>query len=246
MSVVYSIIIPAFNEEMYLPRTLSYLQESMQKIEEQGEIIVVDNNSSDRTAVIAREFGTQLVFEAVNQISRARNAGASLAKGEYLIFLDADTLLDHNLIRAALDHMEKGNCCGGGARVQLDGELQDLAKFALKSWNWISKNMLLAAGCFIFCSRQGFESVGGFSEKVYASEEIWLSQSLKAWGRKKKLDFIILDEPGLLSSNRKLQWYTQKQLVFLTLSLVLFPPLIFFRKCCPHWYRRQNNSTKAV
>ena len=91
MSIDYSVIIPAFNEEAFLPQTLNYLQESMSRIDEQGEVIVVDNNSSDRTADIAREYGTQLVFEAVNQISRARNAGAKIAQGEYLIFLDADT-----------------------------------------------------------------------------------------------------------------------------------------------------------
>ena len=230
MSIIYSVIIPAFNEEAFLPRTLSYLQESMRKIEEKGEIIVIDNNSSDRTAAIAGDYGALLVFEEVNQISRARNAGARIAKGEYLIFLDADTLLDHSLIRSALDALIKENCCGGGARVELDGDLQGLAEFALDCWNWISRNMLLAAGCFIFCRREGFEAVGGFSEKVYASEEIWFSRSLRSWGRKIDLEFRIIDEPGVISSKRKLDWYSQKQLVFLTVSLILFPPLIFFRR----------------
>ncbi|MBT7951723.1 MAG: glycosyltransferase [Gammaproteobacteria bacterium] len=246
MSIDYSVIIPAFNEEAFLPQTLNYLQESMSRIDEQGEVIVVDNNSSDRTADIAREYGTQLVFEAVNQISRARNAGAKIAQGEYLIFLDADTLLDQSLIRFALDLLEQGECCGGGARVELDGELQGLPKFSLNFWNWISRNMYLAAGCFIFCRKEGFEVTGGFSEKVYASEEIWFSLSLRSWGKKNNLSFIIIDEPGVISSKRKLDWYSEKQLVLLTVSLILFPPLIFFRKFCPHWYRRQSNVTKEV
>ncbi len=244
--IIYSVIIPAYNEEAYLPRTLSYLLESMREIDEAGEIIVVDNNSSDQTAKVASEYGAEIVFEPLNQISRARNAGARVARGGYLIFLDADTLLDHKLIRAALDALESGLSCGGGARVSLDGQLPGFSQFALSFWNWISSTMLLAAGCFVYCSREAFEAVGGFSEKVYASEEIWFSWALQSWGRKNNLRFTIIEATPVITSMRKLDWYSQKQLLLMTLPLILFPPLMFFPRFCPHWYRRENKSTKVV
>lgn len=70
--VSYSVIIPAFNEETYLPKTLSILKEAMSCIKENGEIIVVDNNSTDSTYEIAKEHGVNVVREPINQISRAR------------------------------------------------------------------------------------------------------------------------------------------------------------------------------
>jgi len=246
MSIVYSVVIPAFNEEELLPVTLRHLQQSMSKIDEEAELIVVDNNSSDRTAEIAKQFGAHVVFEAVNQISRARNAGAKAARGKYILFIDADTLVDSTLIRSALDALDSGKYCGGGARVYLDGELKGLPKLALDSWNWISRNLLLAAGCFVFCTKEGFEATAGFSEKVYASEEIWFCISLRTWGRKTNKTLFIINEPGLISSGRKLDWYSQRELVFLTVALLIMPPLIFFRKFCPHWYKRKDKVSKAV
>ena len=74
----YSIVVPAYNEEKLLPATLRTLRQAMNgaSSERQGEIIVVDNNSTDTTADIARQAGVRVVFEPINRISRARNAGA--------------------------------------------------------------------------------------------------------------------------------------------------------------------------
>ncbi len=238
MSVYYSIIIPAYNEESFLPATLAHLKESMRLIEEQGELIVVDNNSSDRTAEIAVAFEATVVSEPVNQISRARNSGAKQASGKYLIFLDADTLLDHDLIRKALDALKNEACCGGGAKVLADTKLDGIAKFGLNTWNWLSRKRLLAAGCFVFCLKEGFEAIGGFSERVYANEEIWFSKSLRSWGKKRDLKFLIISELGVITSMRKLEWYSAKQMALLMISLVIFPPLVLFRRSCSHWYRR--------
>ena len=97
--VVFSIVIPAFNEENYLGNTLDSLRSGMSEIPDlKGEIIVVDNNSSDKTAAVANSKGARVVFEPINQISKARNTGAKFAKGEYLIFIDADTQVSPKLL----------------------------------------------------------------------------------------------------------------------------------------------------
>jgi glycosyltransferase involved in cell wall biosynthesis len=84
----YSIIIPAYNEEDYLPHTLEHLIRAMKAfIRYKGEIIVTDNNSTDSTASIAKKYGARVVFEGHRQISRSRNTGAKAAHGKYLIFV---------------------------------------------------------------------------------------------------------------------------------------------------------------
>ncbi|MFQ5659784.1 MAG: glycosyltransferase [Gammaproteobacteria bacterium] len=238
MPVEYSVIIPAFNEERLLPGTLARLNDAMSGIDLAGEIIVVDNNSSDGTAGIARAHKARLVFEPVNQISRARNTGARIANGRYLIFVDADTMVSQVLLMTALQSLEAGTCCGGGVRVAGDRSPSRIMHYAMELWNILSVQFGWAAGCFIYCLREGFEAIGGFSEKVYASEEIWLSRRLRSWGKKRGLAFEIITDPPAITSMRKLDWYTPAQLLLLTIPVLLFPPAVRFRVFCLPWYRR--------
>ena len=89
-----SIIVPAFNEEQFLGKSLAQIKAAASALANTGwgtELIVCDNNSTDRTAEIARAAGANVVFEPVNQISRARNSGATAATGDWLVFVDADS-----------------------------------------------------------------------------------------------------------------------------------------------------------
>ncbi|MGH8670630.1 MAG: glycosyltransferase [Burkholderiales bacterium] len=233
----YSIIVPAYNEQEWLPRTLARLHESMIAVDGGGEIIVVDNNSSDRTAQFAQEHGARVVFEPINQISRTRNAGAREARGKFLIFVDADTLVSPALLRAAIGRLENG-CCGGGAGVAFDTPVAPFGRGALALWNWISRTSKLAAGCFIYCTAEGFRAAGGFSESVYASEEIWFSQHLKNWGKQHGLRFEIIEEPRVVTSGRKLGWFSPLRIFFMLLLLAVFPPAVRFRSLCGYWYAR--------
>lgn len=237
----YSVIIPAYNEEPFLPDTLAALEKAMTELGENGQVIVVDNNSTDATARIAREHGARVVFEPVNQISRARNAGAAVADGRYLIFLDADTLVRATLLRKALDNLSGGACCGGGAVVEFDRS-DRIAHGAVRVWTWISVKFRVAAGSFVYCLRDGFDAAGGFSEAVYAGEEIWFSRRLKSWGRKRRLDFRIIGDPPVVTSARKLDWYSPLSLLFLLFILTVFPWGTRFRSFCGHWYKRPKAS----
>ena len=89
-----SIIVPAFKEERLLGESLANINSAAQVFTRRGwdlEIIVCDNNSTDRTAEIARSAGATVVFEPINQIARARNCGAAAATGDWLVFVDADS-----------------------------------------------------------------------------------------------------------------------------------------------------------
>ena len=92
--VKISIVVPAFNEERLLGESLAQINRAAKAFEPPGwetELIVCDNNSTDKTAEIALEAGAMVVFEPVNQIARARNLGASAATGDWFIFIDADS-----------------------------------------------------------------------------------------------------------------------------------------------------------
>lgn len=234
----YSIVVPAYNEEELLPGTLAALREAMAVVPRRGEIVVVDNNSTDPTPALAAAGGARVVFEPVNQIARARNAGARAARGRFLVFVDADTMVPPDVLQASLDALDSDRVVGGGCAVSIDFGTNGAARFLLRLWNRVSVKGRLAAGSYLFSRRDAFEAVGGFPQSVYASEELWLSRTLKRWGRARGMEFRVLDGTPVRSSGRKGEWYSASTLVATTLLLVLFPFLVRSKRFCWLWYRR--------
>ncbi len=234
----YCVVIPAYNEEQFLPRTLETLFEAMAAMEAAGEVVVVDNNSSDRTADTARRLGAKVVFEKINQISRARNTGARHSAAQHLVFLDADTLISSKLLGRALRNLQRKDCGGGGATVVADRPLKPFYRAALGFWNRLSVRFHLAAGSFVYCRREGFEAVGGFSEDVYVGEEIWFSLDYRRWGKSKGQEFVIIDDAPVITSTRKLDWFSKSRTTTMLLPMLLFPFIARHRSFCGYWYRR--------
>ena len=199
-----SIVVPAFNEERLLPATLRRLNAGLSVIERSGgsgELIVCDNNSTDRTAELARAAGAAVVFEPVNQIARARNTGARAASGDWLLFIDADCSPGPELFEDVLAVIASGRYVGGGCTVAMAGATPVL-RFWVGAWNTLSRTARWAAGAFLFCEAAAFRAAGGFNEELFASEEIDLSRRLKRRGR-----FIILHRHPVVTSGRKAQLY---------------------------------------
>jgi len=233
-----TVIIPAYNEESLLPDTLAGLHLAMETVSLKGEIIVVDNNSTDNTTEIAKKFGARVVFEPFRQIARSRNSGAKAANGDFLVFLDADTILPHPLLKQALTLLESGAYCGGGALLSFDSHIPFLADRLVKFWNWLSRTKKIAAGSFIFCLAQPFFEIGGFDEKTYAGEEIILSRKLGTWGKKHSLLFTIIEEHPVITSSRKFHWYSSLQIALLLFLFSVFPLALRSRSLCRFWYTR--------
>src|SRR5262245_8837957 len=140
-SVRLSIIIPAFNEERLLGETLRRVEAARTAFSRrhwETELIVCDNNSTDRTAEIARAAGDRVVFEPVNQIARARNRGAEAASGEWLMFVDADSHPTAELFGDVAGQIESGRCLAGGSTVKLEGHYP-VAQWITRLWNGISR-----------------------------------------------------------------------------------------------------------
>ena len=211
---------------------------AMATVSNRGEVIVVDNNSTDSTAEIAREYGAIVVPEPFRQIARARNSGARAAHGSYLIFLDADTYLPPLLLQQALALLDSGTHCGGGTLLNFDSPLPFLADRLVRFWNWLSKTNSLAAGSFIFCLAQPFLAIKGFDENVFAGEEVLFSRKLRAWGKEHNLRFTILHEHPVITSGRKFQWYSSLQIGMLLLLFTVFPFALRSRTLCRFWYTR--------
>lgn len=243
----YAIIIPAYNEESYLPATLAAARAAIADVAAEfgrGELVVVDNNSRDRTADVAREHGAdRVVFEPHNQIARARNAGAAATDADRLIFLDADTRLTASLLRQALSELASGTVAAGGARVAMDREVTPMVAWIVRLWDRVATTFTYAAGSFFFTRRDAFEAAGGFDETVYAGEEVWLAKRIKVWAKKRGLAFRVLPEP-VVTSARKSDWFSTKDFLAQLAVIFLIPGATRSRRLCAIWYRRPETLTK--
>jgi glycosyltransferase involved in cell wall biosynthesis len=245
MDVDYSIIIPAYNEEELLPGTLSALRRAMGAVEtHRGEVLVTDNDSSDRTAEVARDGGAEVIFEEHRQIARSRNAGGAAARGRFLIFLDADTRITAALLRRTLETLE-GGAAGGGTRMSFEPLPERSAHRLAAFWNLISRRLRWACGAYVFCRREAFEAIGGFDERYYASEEIHFSRALKRWGRARGMPVTILDEP-IYTSTRKLEWFGTRVLLRSLLRTALHPGRLRSREGCHLWYERPQEKSDVA
>jgi len=166
-----SFIIPAYNEERLLGRTLSAIDQAAQAAGEPFEVIVVDDASTDRTAAIAREHRARVVSVSSRQIAATRNAGGREADGAVFIFVDADTIVTEAAVRAAIA-ATRGGAVGGGCAFRFDGPLPRYGRALGAAAVPLYRLLRLASGCFLFCTREAFRAVGGFDETLFGAEEL--------------------------------------------------------------------------
>ncbi len=233
-----SVVVPAFNEERLLAGTLESIKAAARIFDGAGgwELVVCDNNSSDRTAEIARAAGARVVFEPYNQISRARNCGAAAAAGEWLVFVDADSSPSPGLFSDLKSAIESGNCIAGGSTIAADSDSFGF-RLAIHAWNAISRVCRWGAGSFIFCDAAAFRELHGFSEDLYASEELDFFQRLKLLARRSERRIAILHRHPLHTSDRKVRLYTWGELLGFA-GKVLRHPRRALRNAadCRAWY----------
>src|SRR5688500_616537 len=116
-----SFVIPAFNEERLLGRTLAAIAHAGRKLGEPFAERVAADASTDGAAAVAREHGARVVAVDRRQIAAARHAGAAAAGGEVFIFVDADTSVTPAAARAAVGAMRAG--AAGGCAFRFDGRV---------------------------------------------------------------------------------------------------------------------------
>lgn len=208
----WSFIVPAYNEAALIANTLVSIGQATRALGIESEVIVVDDASTDDTAGIAQRLGARVIRVSHRQIAATRNAGAAEAGGDWLVFVDADTTVTASLLQGVREAFEHG-AVGGGCRLRFDGRVPPYGRVLIALALPLYRALGLAAGCFLFCTREAFIATGGFDETVFAAEEIYLSRALRRLG-----PFVLLEEAAVTSA-RKLRSHTPRE-IFRTLFSV--------------------------
>ena len=236
--VLVSIVIPAFNEAKYLPKTLEAAHKARAVLGQAGwasEVVVCDNNSTDGTTSVARANGARVVFEPFNQIAASRNAAGRAARGDWLVFVDADTQVSAILFREMMRAMARDDCLGGGCPVRFDSGPW-LFRQTVVVWNTIGRVMRWAAGSFLFCRAAAFRDLGGFSQDWFAAEEVEYCIRLNRLGQRLAKRMVILNQP-VISSGRKVRaLFSWQNLVHGLGAVATLGDTLKQRDNCKYWY----------
>jgi glycosyltransferase involved in cell wall biosynthesis len=207
-----SVIVPARNEERYLPSCLSSVQRAAGQIAVPVEMVVVLNRCSDGTEAVARRFGAMIIREDQRNLSRIRNAGVRASSGDVVVTMDADSWMSDNMLQAVVRLLDTGRFVGGGVRIKAErmslGILLSVMTFAPR---------LLATGISagLFWLRRGdFDAIGGFDERLVSAEDVDFARRLKSYGRVRGLRFGMIVRAHIVTSCRKFDhfgdWYLVK------------------------------------
>lgn len=206
-----SVVIPAYNEEKYLPACLRALQQQTYPAD-RYEIIVVDNASTDRTAQIARSFGAKVVYEPAKGFAQARQAGFAAATGQVIASTDADTIVPPFWLERIAGHFERRPQLGGvcGPVHWFDGKRHEqlIMKYPVtwaiaishlvgRPW-WIGSNFAVSAKAFWLSG--GFH---GYDPNKLLGEDLYISLRISQVAP-------VLFDPDLVvrsSSRRALEGY---------------------------------------
>jgi rSAM/selenodomain-associated transferase 2 len=170
-----SIIIPALNEEASLRETLDALQ-----IFRKTEIILVDGGSTDATVSIAANYDVKIRPAPRRGRGSQLQFGASLAEGDILWFVHADTIVSSEAVELIKKALENPRVAGGNFTIRFDG-----ARRAARFLTWLYPNLrklgLIYGDSAIFARRDIYEKIGGF-EPFPIFEDLDLVERLKREG----------------------------------------------------------------
>lgn len=179
--MMLSIIIPTWNEEKCLPKLLECIKRQSFR---DYEVIIADADSTDRTREIARKYNCKIVKGGLPAVGR--NKGAKTAKGDILLFLDADVQFDKNFLKNALKDMKERKLDVAGLYMgPLSNKLID--KIFLRIFNIV---IFIAqffypggCGCGIFCKKWLHKKVNGFDKTVKMGDDVEYIQRCSKYGK---------------------------------------------------------------
>lgn len=240
-SLRISLIIPAYNEQVYLPRLLDSVELASANYKDGSsaiEVIVSDNGSTDNTAEIARSRGCTVVKEEKRIIAAVRNAGAAAANGEILTFVDADSLIHPNTFNVIDNAISSGKVVAGSTGVKLDSMSPGIAL----TYYGFMLPMILITGMdtgVVFCRRSDFFKIGGYNEEKLFAEDVDFLVRLKLLGRTRRQKLAHLTSAKAIASMRKFEQHGEWHyfpLIVRGLYAMFFPSKRFEKFARKYWY----------
>lgn len=219
----FSLIVPARNEEKYLPRLLDSVEQARRQFRDgpaQIEVIVADNVSTDATAAIARARGCRVVTVEKRVIAAVRNGGAAAACGELLAFVDADTRVHPDTFNAIAQTLASGKVVAGATGVRLERLSPGIAA----AWAMMVPIVWLTGmdTGVTFCRREDFAATGGYDETRLIGEDVQLLWALRRLGRRRGQGLARVRSVKAIASTRKWDEHGDWHYVLMLLQLPYF------------------------
>jgi glycosyltransferase involved in cell wall biosynthesis len=213
-----SIVIPTLNEEIYLPRLINSIKKQDYL---DYEIIVSDGGSSDKTPEIAREMGCVFISDNTHHHpSWQRNGGANIARGELILFLDADTVLQENFLSLTISEFIKRNLDVAAFYVKFNPNRPLYSFFGLvvNGLAWFRQLISpIGIGAGIIVKNEINKKINGFDTEILLAEDYdYCTRSAKI-GK-----FRMIRSIKLLYSSRRLENDGEFTTLFKWLKMGLF------------------------
>lgn len=226
----FSVIIPTLNEEKFLPHLLQSLKDQTYK---NFEVIVVDGNSKDRTVQVAKTFPrVKIVVSKKASLPMQRNLGAKAAKGEWLVFVDADSIFLPYTIERIVNYIYETKPKIFSTWAKPDSTLvNDAITTLLANIYWESTVLLkrpVAPGPLTIVRRDVFASVGGYDETHQYNEDVDLGLRLNEQGA--TLSF--LRETLYVWSMRRIR--SEGKMKQISQYILAMLPILIFRRPLKH------------
>jgi glycosyltransferase involved in cell wall biosynthesis len=197
----FSILIPARNEEKYLPGCLKSLARAAEAFPNQVEVIVTINRCTDRTEEIARTHGAKVVHTDARNLAKIRNTAAKEADGDIIVTIDADSRMSPNMLRDIDRLLRSGRYIGGGVMIWPERWSLGIVATAIMLLPLAVRHRV--SGGLFWCLREDFQAIGGFDEKWISVEDLDFAKRLKAYGKTKGKRFGMICRSHIITSCRK-------------------------------------------
>jgi len=200
-----SVVVPAYNEEKYLPATLESIRLALGNVAS-SELIVVDNESTDSTRTIAAGFEAKIVNETVHNIGRVRNSGAAESRGDMLVFIDSDTLVPPDLFEKINGITADENVIGGSVAVRYEPvSRRAWIRLYIFIFQNIGRLLKWRQGAAQFCRASVFRELGGYDETIYVGEDIEFHWRLAKLARATGQSVEFIEDTRVMTSPRRFE-----------------------------------------